>query len=296
MTPLSRTATTEAETLIARAASVKPKPVDLAQWDEVVALAAVRPRRDWRLVPAFAVSLALGLGLVFLATPKREPLPAVQLVASSDAKWTQQSASLVVLTRGRMRVNEPSPVLVRLETPHVTLEAQRSRFLAEVIASGTSLVVEEGEVILRAGSVTRVVRAGESLVWPPAPTIPQALMENAPAPAEARCANAGSGRRDCLATEALGSSLEAQAALYELGALEASEGHVEAAISAWEQSLARFPDGVLHPEVRLKLLVELVRARRFSEAAKVADGFEQAASGDPRVEDVVSLRRRLPSN
>ena len=64
--------------------------------------------------------------------------------------------------------------------------------------------------------------------------------------------------------------------------LEAKAGRSDGAIDAWRQSLKRFPDGVLHPEVRLALLVELVRARRFAEAEVVAREFEVACADDPR--------------
>ena len=186
-----------------------------------------------------------------------------------------------------------SAALVRIETPHAVLEVSQSRFLAEVITSGTSIVVEEGQVVLRAGASTRVVRAGESILWPPSPQIPVALLA-APAPTEARCAATPAGElRGCLEAEAATSSLDAQAAIYELGVLEAKSGRSELAIAAWEQSLRRFPEGVLHPEVRLALLVELVRARRFSEAEAIARGFEATCAGDPRRAEVATLRARL---
>jgi hypothetical protein len=294
--PLAKSAATEAERQVALAASVRPRAIDHASWDELVARAALRRGGDPRLVLAFAVAFAAGVALVLVVTrpaPLRGPEPGVELVASSAAKWSRSPSGAVVLSAGRLSLARAVDAPVRVETPHVVIEARRSRFLAEVIRSGTSLVVEEGEVVLRSGSMTRVVRAGESVLWPPAPVIPARLLE-APAPAEARCmASPAGARRDCLEAEAATSSLDAQAALYELGVLEAKSGRSDRAVEAWRQSLRRFPDGVLHPEVRLALLVELVRARRVGEAELTAREFEAACPGDPRRAEVGTLKALL---
>ena len=292
--PLLKTAATEAEQLVARAASVPPRPVDPASWDELVARAAMRPARDARLIPAFMLAVAAGVGVVLMFS-RPAPLPSVQtgvqLVATAGTKWTQSSASTVVLSAGRLSMVRAGKV--RIETPHAVIEAHQSRFLAEVVSSGTTLIVEEGEVVLRAGSVTRIVRAGESLIWPPSPEIPARLLETAPV-VEERCSTSPVGeRRSCLETEAATTSLDAQAALYELGVLEAKSGRSERAIEAWQQSLRRFPDGVLHPEVRLALLVELVRARRFVEAETAAHDFEKVCADDPRRTEVGTLKALL---
>ena len=173
-------------------------------------------------------------------------------------------------------------------------EVSRSRFLAEVVAGGTMVRVEEGEVILRAGSVTRTIKAGESLTWPPAPTIPTQLLEAPPAP-ESSCGSLGlEARRECLRREATSDSLQAQAALYELGLVEARQGALDASLRAWRESLERFPEGVLHPEVRLAVLIELVKARRFADAQEAARDFEAHCAGDPRRADVEVLRQQLP--
>lgn len=294
--PLVKTAGTEAERQVALAASVPPRVIDHASWDDLVARAGLRRSGDARLVPAFVLAMAAGVALVLLMqrpVPRSAPEPGVELVASAAAKWSQSPSGAVVLSAGRLSLARASEVPVRIETPHVVIEAQRSRFLAEVVRSGTSLVVEEGEVVLRSGSMTRVVRAGESLIWPPAPLIPARLLE-APAPAEARCTASPAGaRRDCLEAEAATSSLDAQAALYELGVLEMKSGRLDGAVEAWRQSLRRFPDGVLHPEVRLALLIALVRARRFAEAEVTAREFEAACPGDPRRAEVGTLRPLL---
>ena len=296
--PLAQTAQTPAERLIAQAASVDARPLDAASWDELLAHSALRGGEDkGRLVLGFAFAAAVGLGLVLLVSPARPEIPAqnpgVQVVVSIGAKWTQPSANTVILSAGRLALTRASEQPVRIETPFAVIEAQRSRFLAEVVKSGTFLSVEEGEVVLRAGSSSQVVHAGQTLFWPPAPAIPVQLLVEPPQ-TEARCAGSPLGaRRDCLVAEAATSSLDAQAALYELGVLEAKSGHSERAVEAWEQSLRRFPSGVLHPEVRLALLVELVRARRFSEAERVAEEFEVACADDGRRAEVSTLKALL---
>lgn len=278
MTPIAKNPTSDAEKAIALTASIQPRAVDPRTFDELIAQAAVSPRRDWRLVPAFAIA-ALAGALLVLAWPRTAPVTPAELVATAGSNWSQ-SAGVVKLESGRISVGRAGDAVVRLETPHVSLEARHSRFLAEVTAAGTSLVVEEGEVVLRAGTLTRVVKAGEALVWPPTPEIPSALLETS-APTAPKCDEV-SDRHACLENEAKGSTLDAQAALFELGTLE-----------SLNESLQRFPDGVLHPEVRLRRLVLLVKARRFEEARAAAREFEQACPMDARLTEVRALRDSL---
>lgn len=285
----------EASRLVGLAASIEAAPVDLSTWDDVVR--ATKQRRDWRLVPAFAASLAAGIVLVLWLKPVPNvvltPAPeAPVLVASANATWQQQPSGVVRLDSGRLSVQRATSGRVVLETPHATLDATRARFLAEVTAGGTTLIVQEGEVVLRTKTETRVVKAGETLVWPPTPSIPAPLSAVA-APSTSVCDEATGSRLDCLRVEAQGDGLTAQAALYELGVLELKQGNASDALAAWTTSLARFPEGVLHPEVRLALLVELTKARRFTEAVVVARAFEVSCSADPRLAHVQALRRSL---
>jgi hypothetical protein len=175
-------------------------------------------------------------------------------------------------------VVQPAKPLARAEQSVATI----------VPAAGAAWSREEGDVVLRTPEGRRVVHAGESLLWPPAPDIPQALLAE-PVDATPTCLEArGAQRAQCLATEASRDGLDAQAALYELGALQVASGERRAALDTFRGSLTRFPDGVLHPEVRLALLVELVRARRFTEAAAAARDFEAACAEDPRMGDVAA--------
>ncbi|MEW5737907.1 MAG: hypothetical protein AB1938_03220 [Myxococcota bacterium] len=290
----------EAAKLVALAASVPAKAIDRASWDDVLARAA-RPRRDWRLVPAFALSVLAGVGLVLFFRPAPAVPPPAQSLAqaapvltpSPGARFTHASGEQVVLTDGRLAVAAAEGAAVHLTTPHVEIDARQARFLADVTAGGTVVSVEEGEVVVRTPSGERVVRAGESIAWPPAPDIPGALLRDEVEEAPSCVALSGPAKLECLAREGERDGLEAQAALYELGVLESKAGHRAAAERAFHASLARFPDGVLHPEVRLALLVEFVRARRFAEAKAVAADFERACVDDPRSADVASLRRAL---
>jgi hypothetical protein len=285
----------KASRLVGLAAAIEPAPVDLSKWEDVVQ--ATKQRRDWRLVPAFAASLAAGIVLVLWLKPAPNPVvaPAAEapvLVASANASWQQQPSGVVRLDSGRLSVQRATSGRVVLETPHATLDATRARFLAEVTAGGTTVIVQEGEVVLRSKTETRVVKAGETLVWPPTPSIPEPLSAVASSSTSV-CDEVTGSRLDCLRVEAKGDGLTAQAALYELGVLELKQGNASDALAAWTTSLARFPEGVLHPEVRLALLVELTRERRFTEALVVARAFESACAADPRVTDVQSLRRSL---
>jgi hypothetical protein len=202
------------------------------------------------------------------------------------------SAEAVALESGRLTVSKPHGRLVRVRTPDVELEATNARFLAEVTTSGTTVVVEEGDVVVRTATGARVVHAGEALTWPPAPEIPAALEPGAPMPG-GRCQGDEPALRACLELELKGASVDAEAAAWELGALEARAGHSTRAVEVWQAALSRFPDGVLGPELRLALVVELVKARRFGEAAQHARAFSAAWPDDPRRLEVDTLAAAL---
>jgi hypothetical protein len=286
-------AKTPAERVIAAAASVAPQPMRSDGWDDVMALAVTRQQSVTRLVPAFVLSVALGIALVMLSRPVPVAPTGTIAHASAGTRWSSVAPDEVVLQSGRLSVATPSGAPLRVRTPDAVLDVTRCSFLAEVVAGGTTIWVEQGELILRANDTVRVVHAGESLTWPPSPEIPGPLLQLPPA-TDSRCATLAPGpRRACLQTEAAGSSLEAQAALYELGTFETSQGQLDAGLRAWRESLDRFPEGVLHPEVRLALLIELVKARRFADARDAARDFETHCAGDPRLGDVKSLQRGL---
>lgn len=279
-----------AQKLVALSAEVPPREVDLAQgWRQVVA-AGARPKRDWRLIPAFLASVALGAVLMTVLRPAvpngtRVP-PVADVVAAADARWEVKNGEVVVGS-GKLTIGAKAVTVV---TPHLRFQVVNGRVAAEVSAERTMLFIEEGEVVTRSGA--RLGR-GRKLGWPPAPEIAPSLLAQAPAAATGCEASAVDQRAACLELEGKGDGLTAQAALYELGALHAREHRPDQALDAWRQSLARFPDGVLHPEVRLAVLLALTHQQRFAEAERAAREFEARCSGDPRLPDVARLRASL---
>ena len=287
---------TPARKLVALAASVPPLSVPPGTWNELALRAATSPSRP-RLLPSFALSMVAGVLLVLITRAAlgpgttAPPPPSPVLVASTSAKWKQEAGGLVVLEAGRLVLPAKSSQLVRVKTPHLTIEARTSRFLAEVVVNGTVVIVEEGDVVVRMGTQERHLLTGQSLTWPSAPQVPENLLVR---PAELGCAQVPAAeKRACLEREAQGTDLTAEAALYEVGALALREGRHAEARAAWLSSLERFGDGVLHPEVRLALLVEQVGARDFAGAQQTAREFERACPDDPRLADVRSLRLAL---
>lgn len=285
-------AITDAEKLIAAAATVGPRPIRHDDWDSVMERALIRPPSPWRHAIPFALSLAVGIAVVLVLRPAPPPAPRpAELVATAGAKWTHVAPDEVSLQSGRLAVSKPGEAPLRVQTPDAVLETMKSRFLAEVTSNGTTVVVEEGEVVVRTRSERHVVRAGESFTWPPPPVIPQQLLDT-PTASGSPCAP-GAEHLTCLSAEANGDGLDAQAALYELGALQVRNGDRSGALATWQRSLDRFPAGVLEPEVRVARLVELVRARKIVDAIAEAKAFEVAFPGDARVGDVQRLRVSL---
>ncbi len=282
----------EAERQIALAASVDPAPLDRAGWDEITGRALMRSPSPWRLLPAFALSTLAGVMLVLVVRPLLSssppaPKPA-ELIASADSRWSHVSPEELSLQSGRLTFARPNGRVVRIRTPDALLETTNARFLAEVVPEGTTVMVEEGDVVLRSGTVERTIHAGESVTWPPSPVIPDALSVEQPIPG-GKCQGEPASLRTCLEAESAGTSLDAEAAGYELGVLEARARNGRRAIEVFRGSLARFPTGVLAPEVRIALLVELVKSRRFAEGVVEARAFVEAWPEDPRRGDVEAL-------
>ncbi|MFZ5439067.1 MAG: hypothetical protein ACOZQL_03615 [Myxococcota bacterium] len=272
---------------VKQASAIAPRPVELARtWDQVLERATRPARPSWR---TFLTAVAAGVLLV-LAGRGLRPTPQQVLLAAPDARWEQRLDGGVQLTRGRLQTTKAAPVA--LETPQVSVLTSSARFAAEVLVEGTLVTVFEGEVLVRSGADERVLRAGETALWRAAPEIPASLEAHAAEPL-ASCSGAASGQRVCLERLAEGDSLTAEVAAFELGRLAARGGDEVRALEQWHGSLARWPDGVFAPEVRLALLRTLTHARRFAEAAEVAAAFEQRHPDDPRVPEVRRLREDL---
>jgi hypothetical protein len=295
-TRLLESATSPAEQVIALAAAVPPRPLARNDWDAVLERAVTARPSALRHVPAFALSLAIGVVLVLALRPAPPPPAprAPELIATADARWSHVAPGEVSLQAGRLAVSKPGDAPIRVQTPDAVLETVRSRFLAEVTSNGTTVVVEEGEVVVRTRDAQHVVHAGESFTWPPPPVIPTPLL-GAPTATGSRC-TPGAEQLACLRAEAAGTGLDAQAASYELGALQLKSGDRPGALATWQRALERFPDGVLEPETRIAVLVELVRARRYADAVAAARAFESAFPNDPRAADVSALRAALELN
>jgi hypothetical protein len=276
---------------VARTAEIAPRPVELeAGWRAVLAGAA-RPQRDWRLVPALLLSMTVGALGVLAVWPKLRPPPVFQVQAAEDARWHVEGGEVVIDT-GHAVFQGGSAEALKVATPHLHLEVLNGRVAADVARARTVLWVQEGDVVVRTADGQRRLKAGASLSWPPAADISERLT---PAPAAHPVCEKSppEGLLSCLELESRGTSLRAEEALYELGLLHAQRGEPGQAIDTWRGSLERFPEGVLHPEVRLALMVALAQEQRAAEAVDVAESFERLCADDPRVVEVVRLRRSL---
>ncbi len=260
---LKDSAQTPAEQIVATAAQVTPQPVS-NEWAEVLKDAA-RPSRSGAWWSLLLVPAAVALLWVPSRTVEREVRP------DENARWVETAPGEVSLQSGRLAVTAAANI--KVTTPELSLHSQNARFLAEVTENGTTIWVEEGEVVARTRTGQRTVKAGESTTWPPERTAP---IEAPPPPI------AGDD------------ALEVQSSMYERGLAAAKRGEHEAALAAWRESLTRFPDGVLHPEVRLALFRELLRTRRFNDAREVGQGFVRECSDDPRRSEVERILKQLP--
>jgi TolA-binding protein len=164
--------------------------------------------------------------------------------------------------------------------------AFEARFLAEVIDDTTMLVVESGEVEVRSPSGLERVRSPARRAW-------NRQLQVAALTPQTCTAETAATRITCLEREAAGAGLTAQAASFDLGLAYAQQGDGPRAVAAWRQSLRRFENGVLAPEVRLALVSELARQGLLSEARAVAQSFLEAYPEDPRASDVRAFQRRF---
>ncbi len=276
---------------VALTTEVEPRRVDLNRGWQNVLVAAAAPRSDWRQVPALLVSMVLGAVLVLLAWPALRAPALAQIQAGDDAHWHVNGRE-VVIESGHVTFHSPGRGALDVATPHVKIEVSNGRVAAEVTAARTTVWVQDGEAVVRTRESFQRLRSGDAFSWPPLPAISERLIPST-APALVCESAAPDVLGTCLETESQGTSLRAEAASYELGVWQVKAGHGERAVETWRRSLERFPEGVLHPEVRLALMLELVREQRLHEAGDVASAFEKACSDDPRRVDVARLRRSL---
>ncbi len=281
--------------LVAQVAELPPKPVSAAPFDGALAVAT---RRSSRLVPALVAAAAAAMVAVVgvVAWQRAHPLGITEvLVASNGARWSTPAPGSLRLDSGRLELTHALRHPVKLQTPQVTIEAREARFAAEVTGQGTSVTLFEGALVVKSGDASVSLAPGETRSWAATPAISPSLVPPAEAASAVEsCSGANeSGREACLEREASGSGLSAEAALYELGLYRARAGRVDQAVAAWDESLRRFPDGVLAPEAHLSMLVQLTQGRRFARATSVAKDFEARFPDDPRRAEVAALRAQL---
>jgi hypothetical protein len=279
--------------LVELAAKVPPRQVDVGTgWDAIIDRAMRTPRGRPLPLSAFAIAALLVVGgLQFVVRQGTVGNFAPRVVASQGAQWHREGDGALILTLGRLEISRPKGQVI-LHSPHVTVIAVNARFLADTTSAATRIEVYEGEVIVRHEDSGVVVQPGDSRIWPDAPAMPQALVP--PSMPPERCADElGIQRRACLWQQIEMPGLVAQAALFELGVFELKEGNDKMAEVAWKKSLERFPEGVLAPEVRLSLLGELHKQKRFTEAAEMAREFEKASPEDPRTPELAKFRAQL---
>jgi hypothetical protein len=274
--------TSEAARLTALAASVEPRQANLNAWREVLTAAHARPPARWTSLLTFIAAMAVGaLMTLGLLRAERSTLR----VEPAQAQWKIENRT-IRLDSGRLAIAQQVDIPFEIVTPHLVIAAGNCRVAAEVLATGTLVSVEAGEVQLRSGAQKWSLHAGQSVTWPPTPTIPGPLESS---PDSSVC----NGNQGCLEQQGRGDGLDAQAALFELGKLRGLQGHPDEAVRVLNESLRRFPDGVLEPEVRMALVVQLTRARRFEEARLSAAQFEARYPEDPRRSAVQEIEAAL---
>ena len=272
-------------------AAVEPAPVDLARW-RLVEEGLIQRRQQRRLIVAFVGAVTLGIVGTVALSPRAPTQAPFQ--ATANTVWATTADGAVRLDKGLLahRPTRSTPP-VTVVTPDVSIQTNHAQFLADVSDNGTDVSVDEGEVSVRAkDGVVRVLREREAGRWL---RVMAAVPSLTPVePTDAPCADlSDSAKVACLERETAGSGLAAQAALFELALVKSKRGDSSEAAAVWAQSLARFPEGVLHPEVRLALMLELLKSGRTTEAEAVAAQFLVRCATDSRSADVKALRARM---
>jgi hypothetical protein len=200
-------------------------------------------------------------------------------------------------------------------TPEFVVEVVGTEFCMEAWRGVSVVDVSEGVVRVHAGETPVVyVRAGESMrsddVRLAALVAAPTLMAPAPSPTaaapsrpseqrQADCAGMhGVGeRRRCYAARALGSDVRAANALYSVALIDAEQlSDHGAAIAELRSYQARFPAGILSPEVSVELMSELADVDRFADAVAEAELFRMRFPSHPRADEVTLMEGGLLLN
>jgi hypothetical protein len=221
-------------------------------------------------------------------------------LASPGSQWTKGRAGVTRLEAGHFEANASAQAPQRLQTPEVTVAATNARFAMDVTDQGTTVAVFEGTAEISTAHMKATLHAGQTRHFgADAPSVPREVVPLGIEPVALDQGNpachAGSleAQLACLAAEAKGSDLTAQAALYEQGTLEAQAHRSAGAAETYRESLKRFPDGVLAPEVTLALMRLLGSEQQYDGAIEAGRSFLKNWSDDPRCEDVKGFVSRL---
>jgi hypothetical protein len=228
------------------------------------------------------------------------PAPHV-FTASPGAQWTQGRAGVTRLEAGHFEAKASPQQPQKLQTPEVSIAATTARFAMDVTEQGTTVAVFEGTAEISTAHMHATLHAGQTRHFgADAPAVPREVVPLAVEPValdqgSPACVHAGSleAQLACLAAQAKGNDLKAQAALFEQGNLEAQAHRSAGAAETYRASLTRFPDGVLAPEVTLALMRLLASEQQYDGAIEAGSGFLKSWPDDPRCEDVKGFVSRL---
>lgn len=240
---------------------------------------------------AFAVACAVGAvvtaSLTLLNPAARLRREGVKADAQAELEWRGDG---LAIDRGAVRVKRASEPLA-IATPHVSVTLTRATALFDVTPSATRVRVIEGEVVWRTPAGERVFPAGSTLEAPrrtPAFALPLRGGE------VEGCSGSGGAQRACLERLAPGSGLQAQLALYQLGADAHAAGDEQTAARHFSSYLERFAAGALAPEASIGLMLSLDGAGDLGGAAREADRFLARFASDPQAAAVREWRKSLP--
>jgi hypothetical protein len=240
-------------------------------------------------VPVFGVAVLIGAA-AFLVLSGSQHQPAL---AARPAVVIPAGPAPVLLARGPAR-HAVGAERASFKSGQLEVAAQHAVVLFDVTAAGTAVWVESGSVEVRpAPGAARPLTAGPSL-WGPSDAAAALALPAPQGEVEGCTAPRGSlGWRSCLETQAVGTGLVAETALFELS-LDAQARrdftHAERKLRAYQ---ARFAQGVFAPEVSIALMRGLRDAGSTSAARAEALHYLEVFGDEPRAADVRRFLEQL---
>ncbi len=239
-------------------------------------------------------------------------LPAFPPACEKDATRVALHSGALCAQINHREAALADPLLIA--TPDFVVEVVGTQFCVEAWRGVSVVDVEEGAVRVQAGDSPRVrVGAGESLrsddaqlgapatgvaIAPvPSPTAALARVPIQKAAVDCAALREVGERRHCYAVRSLGSGVSAANALYSLALIDGEQlvDH-RAAIAELLGYQARFPAGILSPEVSAMLMRELATVDRAADAVSEAERFRRRFPDHPRAEDVALVEGNLLLN